>query len=283
MAYQKIQPLKPLKPFVESIWVQDDLRDASTENFDPTIILPSAKIDLLFFYRDPFVQIENGQEYKFPIFFLIGQRSKPIKVAATGKTGIIIFSFYPWGAASFFPLPMHELQDCSIDLGRFLSPASIRSLENQILEVNNNSERVNILQNFLIQLLNNPTFDQLIMRSTVKINQNKGKVEVNELAKDFNLSRRQYIRRFKDSVGINPKKFANIIRFQKALLFQKMGVSWTRIADECGYYDQPHFIKEIKAFSGFCPQELFVRIPPTKLMKYFNLQSMSHFYNTIYL
>ena len=62
MPYRKIQPFKQLRPFVESIWIQEDLRDASIENFSPTIILPSAKIDLLFFYRDPFVQIENKQK-----------------------------------------------------------------------------------------------------------------------------------------------------------------------------------------------------------------------------
>lgn len=284
MPYRKIQPLKQLRPFVESIWIQEDLRDASIENFRPTIILPSAKIDLLFFYRDPFVQFENEHTTVLPKFFLIGQRTKAIEVAATGQTGIIICSFYPWGAAPFFRLPLYEFKDCSIELSSFMNPISIRALESRILETSKNSERVNILQNFLVQLLKCPVPDSLVMQSTFKINQDKGNVEVNKLSKIFCLSRRQYIRRFKNSVGISPKKFANIVRFQKAIYFQRMGLSWTRIADECGYYDQPHFIKEIKAFSGFSPQELLSRKPPTKLMKYFNpSQSLSHFYNTIYL
>ncbi len=284
MAYQKIQPLKQLAPFVESIWIQEDLRDASSENFVPTVILPSAKIDLLFFYRDPFVQIENGQTFVLPKFFLIGQRTKAIEVAATGQTGILIISFYPWGAAPFFHLPMSEFKDRSIDLSCFMKPGTLRWTESQVLEASRNSERAGILQNFLVRMLNNSVHDKLIMQSTFKINHHKGNVEVNKLAKNFCLSRRQYIRRFKNSVGISPKKFANIVRFQKALYFQRMGLSWTRIADECGYYDQPHFIKEIKAFSGFSPQELLSRTPTTQLMKHFNpSKNLSHFYNTIYL
>jgi len=237
-----------------------------------------------FFFATPFVQIENGQTNVLPKFFLIGQRTKAIEVAARGQTGIIICSFYPWGAAPFFRLPLYECKDCSIELSSFMHPTLIRSLENQVLEADKNSDRVNLLQNFLVQLLKCPVQDSLVMQSTIKINQDQGNVEVNKLSKIFCLSRRQYIRRFKNSVGISPKKFANIVRFQKAIYFQRMGLSWTRIADECGYYDQPHFIKEIKAFSGFSPQELLSRKPPTRLMKYFNpSQSLSHFYNTLYL
>lgn len=285
MPYRKIKPLKPLRPFVESIWIQDDARDAAIENFEPTIILPSTKIDLLFFYRDPFVQLlDDGNEAKVPDFFLIGQRSKAIKVAATGKTGIIIFSFYPWGAAPFFRLPMHELQDCCIELNTFMNPALIGSVEQQVLEQANNHERVVILQGFLLNLLYESAHDDLIKESTFQINKENGNVAVNRLAQQYYLSRRQYIRRFKHSVGIGPKKFANIVRFQKALLLQKLGVEWTKIAEECGYYDQPHFIKEMKRFSGFSPQQVSSRTPPTKLMQYFNSgHDLSHFYNTIYL
>ena len=71
MPYQKIQPHKALQPFVESIWIQEDFRDACTENFRPTIILPSAKIDLLFFYRDPFVQFENEHTNVLPRFLAL--------------------------------------------------------------------------------------------------------------------------------------------------------------------------------------------------------------------
>ena len=168
MPYQKIQPLQQLRPFVESIWIQEELRDASMENFRPNIILPSAKIDLLFFYRDPFVQIENGQTTVLPKFFLIGQRTKAIEVAARGQTGIIIFSFYPWGAAPFFRLPLYEFKDGPIELSSFMNPISIHSLESKVLEAGNNLERVNILQNFLVQLLSNPVHDSLVMQSILK-------------------------------------------------------------------------------------------------------------------
>ena len=62
MPYRKIQPLKQLRPFVESIWIQEDLRDASSESFSPTIMLPSAKIDLLFFTATPLFKLKMDKQ-----------------------------------------------------------------------------------------------------------------------------------------------------------------------------------------------------------------------------
>lgn len=283
MAYHQIQPLAPLRPFVESIWIQEDLRNAAEFDFPPTTVLPSAKIDLLFYFGDPFVQFENDRETLLPRFFLIGQRTRPIKVAATGTTGIIIVGFYPWGAAPFFKLPMHELQNQSISLDSFMDPAGIDSITGQLLDAADPIQRALLLQRFLLGLLNPAAHDALVTQSTHEINRDFGRAEIHRLANDHHISRRQYIRRFKNSIGIGPKKFSNIVRFQKTLLLLELGFDWTRIAEKCGYYDQAHFIKEVKSFSGYSPQKLSHQ-PPTDLMSYFNrLNDMSHFYNTIYL
>ncbi|HMX79717.1 MAG TPA: helix-turn-helix transcriptional regulator, partial [Ferruginibacter sp.] len=70
-------------------------------------------------------------------------------------------------------------------------------------------------------------------------------------------SQKHLIKLFKDHVGITPKGFLKIIRFQKAVqeIEASKNIHWARLALESGYYDQAHFIHDFKEFSGFTPQE----------------------------
>ena len=281
--YQKIKPAKPLAPYVHEIWVQENYNNAAPEGHRPTKVLPVPRIDILFHYRDPFVQINNGHRELLPRCYIVGQKTKPIEVAATGDTGIIILCFHPWGAAPFFKLPLDELLNISLDLSLLLGTRMIATIEARILGARDTAERVHLIQEFFIELLDTNKKDELVYESVFRINRSVGKSTVSRVADDLHISRRQFIRRFKAAIGISPKSFSNIIRFQKAIFYLKSGVSWSEIAAQCGYYDQSHFIKEFKGFSGRSPHQLFGDGSPTALMKSFNSADVSHFYNTIYL
>jgi len=284
MGYHKIQPLDRLRPYVESIWLQEDLRDASREAFAPTTIIPTTRIDMLFFYRDPFVEIHGCEKTVLPRFFLLGQKTCSNHVAASGQTGVIIFSFKPCGAAPFFNLPLNRCKDQAIPLRDFLSPQKIDPIEDQVLHTASNLEKVAILQNFLVNQLQENAFDALILRSAHQINRQRGRVQIDDLARTACLGRRQYERRFRQSIGLSPQKFASIIRFQKALLMQQQNWHWADIITACGYYDQSHFIREMKAYSGLSPRRILTDPQPTRLKSYFNNNpGMSQFYNTLYL
>ncbi|MGH1365796.1 MAG: DUF6597 domain-containing transcriptional factor [Calditrichia bacterium] len=284
MGYHKIEPLERLRPYVESIWIQEDLRDASKEAFAPTTIIPTTRIDMLFFYRDPFWDVNGNAKTVFPRFFLLGQKTKPNQVAASGQTGVIIFSFKPCGAFPFFKLPLNECIDQSIPLRDIVKPERICRIEDQVLHAASCFEKVVILQNFLVDQLEENVFDVQILRSAHQINQQMGSVQIDGLARSVCLGRRQYERRFRQSIGMSPQKFASVIRFQKALLMQQQGWHWADIIDACGYYDQSHFIKEIKTYSGLSPRRILTEPQPTRLKSYFNnAPGMSQFYNTLYL
>src|SRR5574342_919397 len=116
MNYQKINPCKRLAPYIEKIGVQENMNPATVANCRPTKVIPAAKLDVVFHYRDPFVQILDGQPQPMSRSHLVGQRTRPIEVASTGQTGIIIVSFYPWGAAPFFDFPLDECAGLNVDL-----------------------------------------------------------------------------------------------------------------------------------------------------------------------
>ena len=80
---------------------------------------------------------------------------------------------------------------------------------------------------------------------------------IDRLAQTACLEYKQFKRIFADYVGANPKDYLRVIRFQKALhtLQIQPNISFTQLSYECGYYDQAHFIKEFKQFSGYTPTE----------------------------
>ena len=126
--------------------------------------------------------------------------------------------------------------------------------------------------------------DALIVEAARKANAAFGRVSVGQLAAEVRMCRRHQGRRFRAVIGLPPKTFARIIRFQKALFFKRSGLSWNEIVQLCDYSDQSHFIKEIKRFSDYPPEAILNARTPSPLTRFFNGRpDMSHFYNTTYL
>ncbi len=91
------------------------------------------------------------------------------------------------------------------------------------------------------------------------IQNSMGSLSIEELSKSNNISVRQLERIFKDSIGLTPKEYSSIVRFQKALNLIKSprkGRSLLDIAFECGYYDHSHLTNEIKQKTGRIPSQL---------------------------
>jgi AraC-like DNA-binding protein len=82
-----------------------------------------------------------------------------------------------------------------------------------------------------------------------------------EVARLVGLSQRRFITLFKEEVGITPKLFSRVRRFQRALVLIRRSAApnWPALALECGYFDQSHLIRDFLAFSGFSPNEYFAR------------------------
>ena len=102
-------------------------------------------------------------------------------------------------------------------------------------------------------------YTNTIIRISNIILQNKGIVTINTLAHDANMSLRTFERRFADEVGMSPKRLSRIIRFNNAVNTRILHpqISWARLAQECGYFDQMHMIKEFKEFSSQTPESFF--------------------------
>jgi AraC-like DNA-binding protein len=110
-----------------------------------------------------------------------------------------------------------------------------------------------LLKKFIKKLVVNPFIEFAVN----KITQAPDNISIEHISAKVGFSQKHLIKLFKDNVGVTPKGFLKIIRFQKAI--NEISVSkcpnWISIALESGYYDQAHFINDFKAFSGFTPNQ----------------------------
>jgi AraC-like DNA-binding protein len=128
---------------------------------------------------------------------------------------------------------------------RLLASRTI-DLKFQILEEN-------LLQCYLNKLQQNPFVDFAISKILACPNQ----VSIKEISQNVGFSHKHVCKIFKENVGVTPKAFLKIIRFQKAIqqIEEQRIMDWSAIAYDCGFYDQSHFIADFKVFSGFTPTE----------------------------
>lgn len=132
-------------------------------------------------------------------------------------------------------------------------------LEEQMCSASGNEKRVEIMSRFLESKLDAYDRELPIVHNAVHLIMNAGgSVSIERLASNFDISTRQFERKFKEIAGLSPKLYANVIRFQAATAHKFSGTrDLTEIAYNCGYYDQSHFINDFRRFSGYSPKEYF--------------------------
>jgi AraC-like DNA-binding protein len=86
-----------------------------------------------------------------------------------------------------------------------------------------------------------------------------GRVAIATLAAELGWSRKRMAARFRDEIGVTPKTFARLLRFERARTLAEAVArpDWTRLAVECGYYDQSHLINDFRSISGRTPETFF--------------------------
>ena len=135
-----------------------------------------------------------------------------------------------------------------------------KKLEEDVINSDSNHERIKLIESFLLSKLSEPTTIDAITRSCVEvIFQSQGQIGVVELADKMNINRRNMERKFTSLIGISPKQLARVARLQATMkmLEQKNFTTLTSLAYENGYYDQAHFIKDFKEFTGLSPKLFF--------------------------
>lgn len=250
-----ISPSNILKPFVKNYSVITIDRDITNEVF-----YPSGYIDFVVnISGGNAATIINGRLKKTPDVELLGHLTLPTRLNAAKETRILIARLFPYACPLFFPASTADFTNYAIDLDDVFSN-EIRGFYDKTMCRRSLVEKVRELDNFLIQRLrkNEDKFRKTLMTAEIcrAMFETGEKVESLDLSQKFGFSERYVQKIFRENVGLSPAALFAVTRFNKALdLILKTGSNLTSVAYDCGYYDQAHFIKEFKKFTGIKPSE----------------------------
>ena len=184
-----------------------------------------------------------------------GLRTEPITIPAGNKSEMMIISFKKGMAAPFFPFPLNEIADSVVDAD-LVWGADFGSLREKLLSTKDIDKRFRIVEDFLIQEFQSQmAINPCVAFAVAEMTERPDAISIARMNDRIGYSPKHFTEMFRRQVGVTPKSYLKIMRFQKAVQTIDAADSpdWGRISQECGFYDQAHFINDFKHFSGFTP------------------------------
>jgi len=251
MNYQQISPPPYLKEYVRYFWVLE----SDNDNLLKRKLLPLADgCPGIIFQHSSMGSLFSPEHQHLPEIFLYGQTVKPTELILRGKFKTTGVCFYPYALKTIFGFNANELTESCVDLALLM--------KDFIEPLTNTDSVVSQLEIFCTHLYRQVQkrsyhLDYATAYALAEIIQSKGNLPLKALQKKIKLSERGFERRFSAHVGIPPKLFSRICKFQAALSQLKTN-NYSNLSDvafDNGYADQSHFIRSFKEFAGLSPHQ----------------------------
>lgn len=256
MKYETFQPHPNLESLISCYWTLEVPYDTNNQR---QRIIPDGTIEMAFLLGDDIKRYTNGDEYIIqPRAMVIGQTLEPFYIEPLGHVNTFAIRFYPYGFANFVALPIEQLANKETPIEDLFGKPTAIALEKQIIQAKDTRERIQIIEAFLLdQLKQETTLDKIVQTTINALLSSKGNAPINSILQNDKSKRRQLERKFKKQIGISPKQLGKLIRLQTALklVLNKDRERLTDIAYQCEYYDQAHFIKDFREFTGINPRD----------------------------
>ncbi len=256
MIFEHHIPKGTLRRYVES-FIYFDQVDTSCliERF-----LPDGNVEVIFSLNDEPQFIYDNETLreiqKCEHVWASGVRTRPISIPSGNEARMFVIVFKKGMAHPFFPFPMDELCDQVVE-AKTIWKDEILYLRERIAGVSGGAERFAAVEEFLLGLLGPKYIPRPFVEYGVsRIVSEPTQIRLTQLTEEIGYSKKHFINTFKHDVGVSPKAYMRIMRFQKAVAeIETRDIEWSDIALDCGYYDQAHFINDFRSFSGFTPVE----------------------------
>jgi AraC-like DNA-binding protein len=253
MRFDTYIPCDILKPYVKNFVISESEEEKTYK------VLPETGIVTGFQYKGKLSHIDKEKEIQLSTSGVTGLRDSYRPFKNSPNIGTLLVFFKETGAVVFFKQPVHELFRESISRDNFILRSELLILEEQINEAKTDMEKINVVEQFLISRMNNTIPDDLVLSALALIHKSKGDIRIKELMKELHISQSPLEKRFRQVVGASPKKFASIVRLKHAIQNYDPQNSLTDLGYEAGFYDQAHFIKEFKHFTGENPENFLTK------------------------
>jgi AraC-like DNA-binding protein len=258
MNLKVFSPPEQLQPFIKCYWFsQSRYTDYITDVF-----FPDGSVEIVFHAGIDFFR-NNEKESSSKI---LGQITRPLTMKARGEGRSFGIWFLPHAFHSVAKIPVNSLNDRAISLDTFFSKTFIDSVNNCIFEnsIEDLLAQVNSYFTGLLNISANPERDKIAAYAVNYILRKKAEADLDKLSGECNISNRYLQKIFLEKIGYGPKYFIKIVRFQHALhlLSGERTDSLTSLAYRAGYFDQAHFIRDFKQFTGFTPSQFSLSKSP---------------------
>jgi AraC-like DNA-binding protein len=251
MNFEAHIPTELLSPFILYYLIVESQEEAVNK------VLPDTSLVMAFRYKGRMSFEADDNKNDLPSSSLSGLRKSMRLFHYSKGTGNLLVLFKEAGASAFFKNPLHTLFEENVSLDNFLNHQSLSIIEEQLAEARNSTQRIDLIEQFLLTELYDHNPDKLILAALQKIHLAKGIIKIKDLADSLYISHDAFEKRFRRVVGTSPKQLSTIIRIRSIIGSGQKKQKLTEIALDGGYFDQPHFNKDFKLFTGQTPTDFF--------------------------
>lgn len=254
MEFNYYSPSDILKPYIKHYYIFESGSDIPFED----TVFPGGDMEVIFNLGKGIW--ESAVENKFsptPGIELWGQITKPLAIRSTGRHTMLGIRFLTHSASCFLDDEISMYNNQVSDLGDIMG-SPVKILHAQLLETNSPTERIGLIEDFLLKRLarnekRSPRIDRVASILT-SIKKDAEESSISTIASRHGMTTRYLHKLIYQHTGLSPKSFTKIRRFQLSLkLIARNEQPFTAIAYDCGYFDQAHFIREFKSFTGVTP------------------------------
>jgi AraC-like DNA-binding protein len=235
------RPGPPLSGFVDFLWTYDGYLPPYTQER----LLPTGTMELVF-TMGAGGGVASG---------VAGPRSEFLLLETSQPFSVIAVHFRPGGGFPFFGVPSGELHNCNLSLDLVWGDKAAM-VRDRLWEAESPEQRFRILEQALLARTRGSLDRHLAVRHALRMFEaSNGTCQVSDVVERIGLSSRRFVELFQSEVGLSPKAFCRIRRFNEVLrrIERLTDVDWADVALACGYFDQAHFNHDFRAFAGLSP------------------------------
>lgn len=244
----------PLKDYVHHISFN---QFSSKKNDEYVAVIPDGMTELVINLGSPYTRRKtlSGDEQLVNTSHIIGLKTQKCEVKLNVQVKAASIRFLPGALANFTKEDISQFSDQVLD-ANLIFGSSIVDLEDQLFESSNEKESIKHIEKYLLKHLKLRSTNSLIKHSLSNFYLSPDQKNLRSVAKS-SAEYKQLERVFKHHVGINPKKMLQLINFNYTtkMLSERSEANLAQLAYSAGYYDQAHFNKKFKEYSGFTPNQ----------------------------
>lgn len=253
--YVRHTPAPPLDEFVDHLWSLSDAPPHARER-----IVPSGTLELVVNLAEDEIRVyrpgDTSHPHRHAGSVVSGAFTGCFVIDTREHASIMGAHFRPGGAFLFLAAPADQLTDRHVALEDLWSPGEVRRLRDRLCAGPGAAARFQVLEEALLARMRQPRERRGVVQVALERLRRPG-VSVGEVSSAVGISHRRFIELFGREVGITPKVYLRVERFQRLLEMagRVEAPRWSWLAHRCGYFDQSHLIRDFRAFAGVTPAQ----------------------------